>query len=125
MDSIKSLNSNKKAPREGYDLNEELGIIFLLEEEGYSLREVAEITANSPLVRTRTVHGLRYKFREGELTNKKTGEKYKRSLRQHQTEQELFTKHNVPYIDEADVKTRQQEYVSRLVFPANLKVATV
>jgi hypothetical protein len=107
------MTSNRNS---NYDLNESLTIRHLLDEEGYTLKEVADITAASPNVTTRTVNGLRYKFREKSIKNNK-GEKVTRSLVGLTSAKDYFEKYGETFISNEDVKNRINEFKSKLVFP--------
>lgn len=123
-DVVQNYNNNSTStPRDKYDLNEALAIIHMLDEEGLSLKQIATITASSPAVKTRTVHSLRYKFKEGQLTNNKKGTKYTRSLRQFKTDEDLFNYFNVPFIGPEDVVSRIEAYKANLIIP-NAEVTT-
>lgn len=98
-----------------YTLDEVLAINEMLDVDGLSLKEIATITASSPLVPTRTVHALRYKFKEGAITDKDKGTKVTRSLQRFSTNEELFNHFKVPFVSEEDVVARITNYRSQLV----------
>lgn len=97
-----------------YTLDEALTIINMLD-EGLSLNAISEITANSPDVTTRTAHGLRYKFKEGDLTKKDSSDKYTRSLRQFDSNEALFTHFKEIFVSEDDVSTRIINFKNKMV----------
>ena len=115
-------NNSKSQPREPYELDEALAIIQMIDVEGLSLKKIAAITANSPLIKTRTVHSLRYKFKENQLTNHKKGVKYIRSLRQFNTDEELFVHFGIPFVDAANVALLITGYKGKLVLPEEVEV---
>lgn len=114
-DTVKNYNDNNKTQtREKYEIDEILAHMQMLDEEGVSLKQLAEMTAASPDVPTRSVHTLRYKYKEGVLTNKATGEKYTRSMRRFASNEELFAFFKIPYVGPEDVATRIAEYKAAL-----------
>lgn len=108
--------------RNSYDLSESLAIRYLLDEEGYTLKEVADITAASPDVTTRTVNGLRYKFKEKSIKNSK-GVKVTRSLNNLTSAQQYFEQFGETFTSNEDATNRINEYKSKLVFPVKQEKA--
>lgn len=87
--------------RNGYGIDETLAILAMFA-EGQKLKAVADLTG-------RSVNSLRYKFLEGEITEK-DGSKVIRSMKRFTNVKEIFAYFEVEFISAEDVKARIQKY---------------
>lgn len=107
MDLVQGLKAAVTGSREKvpYTLNETLAILHMFTVEKLKPKQVAEITG-------RSVHSLRYKFLEGEISL--NGKKMTRSMKRFNSVQEIFTHNKTEWVSDQDVTDRINSFRNEL-----------